>query len=164
MKISNVSITSLNKAGDHFALGCEYKGDRYHIWCNANFHIDKTAGGGDNGTLFKNPPADVKYKGPGYFSPRHLRADSFASLEMISTMIRLAKQNNLLALAREEQAKEKAAEDAKREVAMLEHRKEKLGPEMFTLLSRLREDGPNFSQLGNYWKMDINEILDKVKA
>jgi hypothetical protein len=162
MKITNVIITSLNEAGNHFALGCEYKGARYHIWCDSNFNIDKMTGGGDNGTLFKNPPAGTAYKGPGYFSTRHLNADSLPSARLITEMIHWAKKTNMLATALAKRAEERAAEEVKHSAAMLEHRKEKMGPAFFELLNRVK-DSVGWSSIYPELRADINEALAKVR-
>jgi hypothetical protein len=129
MKITNIAIVSLNAEGNHFALCCEYKGCRYHIWCNDKFELDATGGMSD--VLYKNPPNGVEFRKPGYFSTRYLSATSMASIEIIATMVNYARRNGLLEGARAAQADDKAAEQVKQDAAMLERRKEKLGPEMF---------------------------------
>jgi hypothetical protein len=94
---------------------------------------------------------------------KYFKLRKAASIEIIATMVNYARRNGLLEGARAAQADDKAAEQVKQDAAMLERRKEKLGPEMFDLLTRLRADEPNFSGLGNYWKMDIDALLAKVR-
>jgi hypothetical protein len=83
MLIQNVKI--LGRGGDRIALGCEYQGQRYHVWLD---HISRDLGA----TLYKKPPLDQK---DGYRTQR-LHVDSKFSRRLIAMMLAVMDDENLL--------------------------------------------------------------------
>lgn len=83
MKLTNVEVTT-SEFGQ-FALGCEYKGARYHVWLDRQTKAMSRDTHGGGTTLFKN--SIPRQREAGYFKTRKLDADATFGKQLIAAMM-----------------------------------------------------------------------------
>lgn len=103
--IENVECDLTDSAHGRHTLACEYNGDRYHVWIDANSGELTSPP-----VLYKNPPPGMRSTDPGYYHTRHLRIGSRFSVWIIAEMRKVAESKGLRAAA--EKRAEREAEEA----------------------------------------------------
>lgn len=102
--MTNIVNVHADYDGHRASLGCEADGFRYHIWVDPRTLEH-------NGTLYKNPPAGITYRQPGYFHTRMLDPAAKSNADIMKAMLENARA--LVDAARQKWAEEQRAAHAK---------------------------------------------------
>lgn len=136
-----------------FSLGCETDDARFHVWCNAEHKA------GD--TLYKNPPHGIAVRALGWYSARHLRAETKASAVIIDAMMDFADANNLWQQAIDAEQARQNAEAIQHIRAGIAHAKRDAGEQLHTatkmLLQLVRDLMPGIRHLALQDYQIVNE-------
>lgn len=130
MIVRNVEING--RSGPRVALGCEYQGQRYHVW------IDPSTGCVGH-TLYKNPPLSARPGDPAHYRTRKLSVDSQFSQRLIAIMRDVMVIEGLVEKFCEQERQEAARLEAATAAAKLEERKRQAAPRLHQALAALTD-------------------------
>lgn len=111
-------------------------GRRYHVWVTTVEPLRVT-----NGWLYCNPPAEIEYGKPGYFTTRQYPLGTrYKNMDaIVATMLEIAKRDGLLAKARKTHDEKRTAERARLEEIQREELIRRHGVELFGALRSMTD-------------------------
>lgn len=87
--IENIHVDSIN--GSKYAIGWTIGAARFHIWAEQRRGRREL-----EGTIFKNPPLDLKRGQPGYFDTRQLNPEHKTQAAILAAVLAVVDRDNLL--------------------------------------------------------------------
>jgi hypothetical protein len=94
-KIENIHVEHVD--GIKFAIGWTIDGFRFHIWAERGLSAASLQ---LQGSVFKNPPAGVKHRQPGYFDTRQIDPEAKTQAAILAEVLAVVERDELVRKAR----------------------------------------------------------------